>query len=147
MTLTKKGREKYYGDEQSDIREYLTEYSKANDYVASHFADAVCKCGGHEFRVPLNDEEGVATRICTSCGHEHPIGDSTDYMEDAELEECACPCGGEVFEVTVGVSLYQDSEDVRWLYVGLRCLKCKRTACYGHWKNEFIGYRELLQMV
>jgi hypothetical protein len=39
----------------------------------------------------------------------------------AELEKCACPCGGEEFEITIGVSLFEDSEDVRWLYLGCRC--------------------------
>ena len=46
---------------------------------------------------------------------EHPIGDSSEYLKDAELEECACPCGSEEFEITVGVSLYEDSNDVRWM--------------------------------
>ena len=80
-------------------------------------------------------------------GQQHPIGDSADYLEEAHLEDCACPCGGEVFEIAAGVSLYQDSEDVRWFYVGCRCPSCGLTACYGDWKNEYNDYRELLASV
>lgn len=60
------------------------------------------------------------------------------------MKECACPCGGKAFEVTAGVSLYDDGEDVRWLYLGFHCVACGLTAVYGDWKNEFNGYRELL---
>ena len=146
MALEKRG-EYRYGDSQADIREELVRYSKLNAYVAHYFADAVCKCGGKLFRLLLDDTEGAAVRVCTGCATEHPIGDSDEYLDDAELQECACPCGGEKFEITVGVSLYDDSEDVRWLYLGCRCPKCALTAVYGDWKNEFIGYQELLARV
>ena len=42
---------------------------------------------------------------------------------------------------------YDQSEDVRWLYVGCRCPACGLTGCYGDWKNEFIDYRNLLARV
>jgi hypothetical protein len=135
------------GDNQSDIRQEVTRYSKANGYVAQHFADASCACGGTLFRLRLDDVEGAAVRYCASCGVEHPIGDSDEYMEEADLDDCACVCGGAEFEITAGVSLYDDSEDVRWLYLGCRCPKCGLTGVYGDWKNEFNGFRELLARV
>ena len=137
-----------YGDSQADIRAEIVRYSKENGYLAGQFADAVCSCGGRVFGLLLDDEAGVASRVCVACDAEaHPIGDSAEFMDEAEEEECACPCGEEAFEITVGVSLYADSEDVRWLYVGCRCPACKLTAVYGDWKNEFNGYRELLARV
>ena len=146
MTLKKKG--KYsYGDSQSDIRDELLRYSKENAYIAEHFADADCKCGGKVFRIRLDEAAGVAIRVCVACGVEHPIGDSDEFLEEAELQECACPCGREEFEITVGVSLYQDSEEVKWLYLGCRCPNCGLTAVYGDWKNEYIGYKGLLSRV
>ena len=146
MTLTKRG--KYsYGDSQADIRDELLRYSKANAYVAEHFADAVCKCGGILFRLGLDDNEGAAVRTCIACKADHSIGDSDEFLEEAELGECACPCGQEEFEISVGVSLYEGSEDVKWLYLGCRCPKCGLTAVYGDWKNEYIGYKELLARV
>jgi hypothetical protein len=76
---------------------------------------------GQRFRLSLDDTEGAAVRTYVGCDSEHPIGDSDDYLEHAELEECACPCGGEEFKITVGASLSKGSEDIRWLYVGCRC--------------------------
>jgi hypothetical protein len=50
-------------------------------------------------------------------------------------------------EITVGVSLYANSEDVRWLYLGCRCPQCGLTAVYGDWKCEFVAYDLLLKKV
>ena len=145
MTLKKRGKYRY-GESQADIRTEVARYSK-NEYLASQFADAVCQCGAKTFRLRLDDNEGAAIRSCSSCGGEHPIGDSDEYLHDAELQECECPCGNDVLEITVGVSLYDESEDVRWLYLGCRCPACGLTAVYGDWKNEFEDYRELLKRV
>jgi hypothetical protein len=146
MALVKRGRHRY-GDAQADIRAELIRYSGRNGYPARRFADAVCTCRCRTFHLRLDETEGVAVRVCVSCGGEHPVGDSAEYLAEAELQGCECPCGGDSFEVTAGVSLYEDSEDVRWLYLGCRCPSCGLTACYGDWKDEFEGYRELLARV
>ena len=147
MALQKRGKW-WYGESQADIRGEITRYSKLVGYDADHFADAVCKtCSGALFTLLLDDTEGVAVRSCV-CGEKaHPIGDSTDFMEEAEVSQCSCPCGQELFEITVGISLYDGSDDVRWLYVGCRCPGCGLTAVYGDWKNEFCGFRELLDRI
>jgi hypothetical protein len=146
MALRKRGKHRY-GDSQADTRTEITRYSERNGYVAHHFADAVCQCGVNAFRLFLDDNEGAAVRRCVACQAEHPIGDSGDYLADAELEECSCPCGEEQFEISVGVSLYDGSEDVKWLYLGCRCPVCGLVAVYGDWKNEYEGYRALLARV
>jgi hypothetical protein len=146
MALKKRGKYRY-GDGQADTRAEVLRYSKKNAYPAHHFADSLCTCGGKRFRLSLDDTEGAAVRACVGCDSQCPIGDSDEYLEDAELEECVCPCGGEEFEITIGVSLYEGSEDVRWLYVGCRCPACGLTAVYGDWKNEFNGYRDLLARI
>jgi hypothetical protein len=146
MALRKRGKWRY-GDSQADIRAEILRYSKGVKYLAHHYADAVCKCGGRVFWLFLDDNQCVAVRACVACEHEHPIGDSDEFMAEADPDECACPCGGEEFEITVGVSLYDDSEDVKWLYLGCRCPACGLTAVYGDWKNEFIGYQALLARV
>jgi hypothetical protein len=145
MALKKRG-QYYYGDNQADIRNEILRYSK-KAYLAQHFTDAVCPCGKNIFHLALDDNEGAAIRICVACKNEHPIGDSEEYLEEAELENCACICGNEEFEISAGVSLYKDSEDVKWLYLGCRCTKCGLTAVYGDWKNEFQGYQELLARI
>lgn len=146
MALRKRGKHRY-GDGQPDIRDEVLRYSKDNAYVAQHFADAACPCGGQVFRVLLDDEQGAAARTCIVCGDQHPIGDSEEYLDEAHLGQCACPCGGEVFEVTAGVALYEGSEDVKWLYLGFRCPACGLIAVYGDWKCEAGGFRELLARV
>jgi hypothetical protein len=146
MALRKQGKYRY-GDGQADIREEIVRYSERNAYVARHFADATCQCGAKVFRLLLDDNEGAAVRRCVACSAEHPIGDSGEYLDDAELGECACPCGSEHFEIMAGVSLYEESEDVKWLYLGCRCPGCGLVAVYGDWKNEYEGYRGLLARV
>jgi hypothetical protein len=146
VALKKRGKY-HYGDGQADIPAEVLRYGNENAYPAHHFAACLCGCGGKLFRLALDDTEGAAVRTCAECDSKQPIGDSDEYLENAELEECACPCGGEAFEITVGVSLYEGSEDVRWLYVGCRCPACGLTAVYGDWKNEFNGYRDLLARV
>jgi hypothetical protein len=73
--------------------------------------------------------------------------DSGNYLGTANLEPATCVCGADVFEITVGVSLYDESEDVRWLYVGCRCPVCGVTGNYGDWTSESTGYRDLLARV
>jgi hypothetical protein len=146
MALVKRGKH-WYGSSQPDIRAELLRYSQANGYPTHHFADAICQCGSALFRLRLDDAVGAAVRDCCSCGGEHAIGDSADYLREAHLEECECPCGGATFEITVGVSLYEPSEDVRWIYLGCRCPACGLTACYGDWKNEFENYQQLLSRI
>lgn len=145
MALRKTGKY-HYGDDCPDIQDELRDYSDYR-YPATHFANVSCSCGATIFHVQLDDEVGAAIRICQTCGREHAIADSAEYLAEATLEECECPCDGVLFEMSVGVALYVKSADVRWLYLGLRCVRCGLVACYGDWKNEYIGYEDLLQRV
>ena len=146
MSLHKLGRW-FYDDSQADIRDELTRFGKLNEYIPTQFADAKCLCGSTVFGLKIDENEGAAVRICVACSKSHPIGDSDEYLEEANLEECACPCGEGKFKVTVGLHLYDGSEDVRWLYLGCRCSVCGITANYADWKNEFEDYRVLLARV
>jgi hypothetical protein len=136
-----------FGDSQLDVRDELVRYSLLNGYEAEKFADCVCECGICDFGLLIDDNVGAAARICHKCDSDHGIGDSDDYIDEAEPWKCTCHCGAELFEITIGVALYEGTEDVRWLYVGCRCPKCQLTGCYGDWKNEFTGYQSLLANV
>ena len=147
MTLTQK-QGYWYGENHADIEAELARYSKKNGYEINHFKNAICKCGNDGFNIVMNDDEGVAARICTKCNSEHGIGDSDDFIDEVDsVWESECICGEKIFKVTAGVSLYQNSEDVRWFYLGLLCTKCMCVGCYGDWKNEYIGYKELLKRI
>ena len=67
----------------------------------------ICSCKNNTFKLLTDETEGVAVRICSKCKAEHPIGDSAEYLEDAELEQHECLCGNDNFEITAGVALYQ----------------------------------------
>ncbi|MES2899555.1 MAG: hypothetical protein V4723_07490 [Pseudomonadota bacterium] len=144
--LTKQG-QYWYGEGQADIHDEIKRYSKLNGYPAQQFADALCKCGSNAFRLSMDEVEGAAVRECDKCAVKHPIGDSEEYLDNAELIEYGCPCGNDDLEISIGVSLFDNSKDVRWLYLGCRCPKCKLTAVYGDWKNEVQDYSVLLQKV
>jgi len=146
VALKKRG-EAWFGETQADIRAEIARYSGLVGCGATHFADARCACGSRVFELLLDDTEGAAVRACAECATEHPIGDSAEYLDDARLEACECPCGAKHLEITVGVSLYDESSDVRWIYIGCRCPRCGRAAVYGDWKNEFEGYQELIANV
>jgi hypothetical protein len=146
MALHKKGKW-WYADSQADIHVELERFGELNGYIPTQFADAECTCGGRAFRLALDENAGAAVRICSKCTNEHAIGDSDEYLEDADLQASSCDCGESVFEITVGITLYDNSDDVRCLYIGCRCLSCGLTGCYGDWKNEFIDYRELLKRI
>jgi hypothetical protein len=45
------------------------------------------------------------------------------------------------------VALYPESKDVRWFYLGCECAKCNDSGVYADWKNEYIGFEELLNRV
>jgi hypothetical protein len=146
MALKKRGKY-WYGDSQADIRGELVRYGKLDDEVPTQFKDVRCKCGSTTFRLQMDEEQGAAVRTCASCGAEHAIGDSDEYLKDANLEPRGCGCGGDAFEITVGVSLYEGSNDARWLYVGCRCPACGMLGNYGDWTSEFPDYAKLLERI
>jgi hypothetical protein len=71
----------------------------------------------------------------------------SELQATTRILRTADTCGGEEFEITVGLHLYDGSDDVKWLYLGCRCPSCGLTATYGDWQNEFIDYRKLLARV
>jgi len=149
MALTKR-RSNWYGDDHADLREELARYSAENEYPIDNFTNVKCKCGSDLFELYTDEDQGVAVRICTQCKNEHLMGDSADYVAEAEPEQHECKCRKDKFQLVVGVHRYRNSDDslsddVRWLYIGCRCPKCNLLGCYADWKNEFEGYRKLLR--
>jgi hypothetical protein len=146
MALSKRNG-RVYGTSRDDLPAEIASHSRASGYEATQFRNALCQCGTDTFRLLVDDSEGAAVRQCASCSHEHPIGDSAEYLSEASLEECECPCGNSSLQITVGVALYTDSRDVRWLYIGCRCPVCTQMAVYAFWKNEYLDFTELLALV
>ena len=140
MALTKKG-SYFYGESLKDLYEVLTDYCE-NNYPIHHFKDAACQCENDTFKIKLDEEVGFAERICIKCGNSHYIGDSKDYLSKAAPETMECLCESDNFKLSVGISLYPKSEDIRWVYIGLFCPNCGCMGCYGDWKNEYLDYKK-----
>lgn len=141
-----KGRDSWTGTTAGDIDEYLMAFS-AGGYPVQQAVHAHCECGGEVFRVRVDDEEGCAELACVQCGRTMLILDSQDYVDDADLQAAACPCGNESFNVAVGFSFLDGSEDVRWVYLGLRCAQDGVLGCYTDWKIDYSPSQQLLDRV
>jgi hypothetical protein len=135
------------GTDSADVDTYLAAFT-ADGYPATTVVHAVCAaCGGDRFQVRLDDDEGCAERTCAACGARSWLLDSAEYEEDADLEEAACPCGEEIFELAVGFAYYDGGEDVRWVYVGLRCVADGTLGCFADWKIDYSPTSHLLDAV
>ena len=135
MALSKKGRY-WYGTENSDIQVEIARFSQLNKYEAVKFSAASCVCGGDTFKLESDEDAGAARRICTQCSAVKLMGDSATYASEATFDNHVCECDGEVFSITSGVALYQDSNDIRWYYIGCHCKKCNLVGVFAHWKCE-----------
>jgi hypothetical protein len=137
----------WIGSEPVDIQGFLTAYS-SEGYKVDEFRLARCECGCEVFHLDADDTEGAARRECVKCGKVHFICDSEEYWGETDPERCTCvECGSEAFNVGVGFSLYEDTEDVRWLYVGERCVTCGILGCFAGWKVAYGPSHHLLDSV
>lgn len=135
------------GDEPSDLDEYVSIFSAAN-YPARLVVHATCaSCGGVEFSVTLDEGEGCAVRTCAACGAAKARMDSDEYLGEATLEGAQCPCGGSVFNAAVGFAFYDASDDVKWVYLVLRCTRDGVLGCYADWKIDYTPSEHLLLAV
>jgi hypothetical protein len=111
--------------------------------------ECVCRsCGGRRFAVWVMDTASAARRTCLACGRHELIADSAEYWDDdPEVQcACACSCGEEEFAAAVGYSLREDSDDIRWIVVGLGCLACGHLGVYEQWKIDWGPSNYLLDL-
>jgi hypothetical protein len=132
----KKG-EWWKGSEAADLDAFLRHY-RAGGYRPNRFVHVACSCGSTRFRIHVDtDEGGVVGRECEGCGEQHLMLDSEEQCgENPELEECACPCGAEVFELAVGFA-HRPDKSVKWVAVAGRCCACGILGTYEHWKIDY----------
>jgi hypothetical protein len=139
-----KSRKWWIGSEPGDLKEYLDAYSEEN-YPIHEFRLARCKCGSKSFRLEFDGEEGGARRTCPKCSKSQFLCDSEEYWEDAEPEPWSCiECQSDNCNVAAGFALYEDLQNIKWLYVGVRCAECGVLGCCAEWK---VGYDPSLQLM
>ncbi|MFI7546561.1 hypothetical protein [Actinoplanes sp. NPDC049599] len=135
MAITRAGQQDH-GADFADLAGYVRGY-EAGGYPVALVSELVCReCRGTVFRVFVDDDEGCAVAVCQSCKADNDIADSAEYFADAELGECACPCGGEEFAAAVGFARHADGE-VQWVSLGLRCLTDGTLGVYTDWKIDY----------
>jgi hypothetical protein len=117
-----------------DLATYIREY-EAGGLPVDHVKGLVCgRCRGTVFLVSVDDDDNCAVATCRNCLADKAIADTGKRLQDAELGECDCVCGGETFEVAVGFAMAGD--DVRWVTVGLRCLTDDVLGVILDWKID-----------
>ena len=116
------------------LKKEIERYSKLNGYPISSYQDVVCSCGGKEFNLYSDDDEGGAYAVCIRCNKEHDLANSRRYIEDPQHN--ICTCDNENLEIAVGKAYYEESSDPRWVYVGAHCNKCGLDGVYVDWKES-----------
>jgi hypothetical protein len=144
MAIDRSG-EWWKGSSEADLDEYLREYTE-DGYPVGPIVHAVCPCGGNQFRLRCDDTEGYAERRCRSCKATVVMLDSADYEDEAEPEDAQCPCGAENFNIAVGFSLTAKGR-IKWISVGLRCVKDGVLGVYADWKIDYEPSDHLLSAV
>jgi hypothetical protein len=140
-----KSGEFWKGTKAADLDEFVPAFA-AGGYPVERMAHSRCSdCGGTTFALRVDDEEGYADRRCVACGHVVHMLDSAEYIDDANPEQCACPCGGEEFELAVGFAMADVADidgspagrEVKWVSIGARCLRDGTLGVYADWKIDY----------
>lgn len=147
MTIDKYGK-CWIGSEPNDLAEYLEAFSSDSGYKSEEFRLSKCSCGSISFQLEADDNEGTARRTCTQCHAKYFICDSEEYWEDSEPEQWHCiSCNSSNTNIGVGFALYPKDKEIKWLYLGVRCVKCGVLGCFADWKVAYAPSRHLLELV
>jgi hypothetical protein len=131
MALTRRD-DGWFGGGPEDIRPVLDGLARDHGGAVSHYADAVCPCGGREFGIVVAEGRGCATLDCEACGARLSTGPVPADAGDAGAEACNCACGGDCFEVCAAV-VRSPGRAPRRFFLAARCTGCGRVAGYGEW--------------
>jgi len=132
------------GATAADLEEYLRAHAGGRARAA--VARARCACGGERFGLAVDDHDDCAARTCAGCGAAHAMLDSAARWDDAQPEECQCPCGADVFEAAVGFAPADGGSAIR-ATLGLRCVACGVLGVYADWTIAGAATAELLARV
>ena len=146
MTIDKRGKW-WKGTDFSDLSEYINLFARENTYPVELVKRSICICGHTSFRLLADRDEGCVQRICEKCGEKTFIGDSAEYWEEAEPKKVGCPCKGVIFEVGVGFSFRQGENEIKWITVGERCIKCGILGSCADWKINYGPSIHLISLV
>ena len=130
-----KSKDFWHGDCANDINEYLTDYTK--NEVGKTVIVKCNSCELQEFAIKIDDFEGAIEVTCIGCSEKRLLLDSEDAWEDCEPEEVSCPvCEKDTHNVGVGF-VYRKSGEVKWVYIGHRCVNCGVLGSSCDWKINY----------
>ena len=114
--------EYWTGDSPDDIDEWLGEYTELTDLKVK---PVHCRsCGGNAFKLRVDQDEGAIQVICGSCGKKKILLDGEDVWKECRLRAIKCPsCKEALHNVRIGFQ-YRNNGEVKWVYVGNRCVSC-----------------------
>ena len=138
--MISKSKDYWKGSAADDINEYLRLYSKSKDI---EIKNVVCEsCGGTDFVVDCDSDECAIRVKCARCGRMKFIADSEEYWEDADPETVICPiCGCNIYNVKAG--FVRDEERIKWIYIGIRCIRCGALGSPLDWSIDYEPDEEL----
>jgi hypothetical protein len=136
----------WHGENASDLAEYL-QLAKPGGYRVDRVLAVVCgECAGTTFKLRADQDEGGVERTCAGCAKPVLMLDTGDHWDDMDPTTIECPCGSDLFEVSVGFSLRADDE-IRWVSVGQRCAKDGVLGDCADWKIDYGPTQDLLASV
>jgi len=109
-------------------------YGESNGYTPSSFELITCTKGHELFEMYSDYTKGGCGIICTECDEGISVADSADYME--EIVQNTCVCESEKFYIMLAKAYYEDSADVRWVYIGGMCPNCRLAGVYVDWAER-----------
>jgi hypothetical protein len=136
-----KTKEFWTGDHATDIIEYLKIYSentvKKTVIVECH------KCGSNELLVHLDADEGAIQITCSKCKNKRLLLDSEELWGNCRHKKAKCPiCKKDVFNLSIGF-VFRDNKDIKWVYLGNRCINCGVLGSFSDWKINYSPTTEL----
>ena len=123
------------GDSPDDIDEWLGEYTELADL---NVKPVLCRaCGADVFKIRVDQNEGAIQVICHSCGTKKILMDGEEIWKECRPRARKCPiCKESLYNVRVGFQ-YRDNGDVKWVYIGNRCVSCGTLGSYVDWSVDY----------
>jgi hypothetical protein len=124
------------GTEPEDIKAYL-EAITVKGYPSTIFRLSTCHCGCQSFGLVFDKRCAGAIRTCQNCQESFELCDTQEYWENAKPRNYGCErCGNAFCNVGAGFAM-RTTGDVKWVFIGVRCVVCGTFDCVTDWK---VGY-------
>jgi hypothetical protein len=113
----------------------MKKYAIANGYPIEEFTNIICdECDEEFFELYSDENEQGAFLTCIECEKKHDIENSKQYLEKELYYKCKC--NNCFLKIAIGKAFYENSKDIRWVYVGGHCTECNLSGVYVNWNER-----------